>query len=752
MKYLCSLITYMLLTLCCYAQINSVLLMDRVGNIISTHSTIQSAYNAIPTTLTQPYIIKLQSTYISTLETYPVKFVEKAGASKVNTITITGTGSASGGVDTADMFQFDGADWISFDGKIYLNANGTPNNNVFHFKNGACYNTIKGVYFSLRGSPHNIVAKGHHVYIGATTQAGGNSHNTIESCEFRSSYSAIVCMGNVNYPNADIRVLDNYFSGWGQCIRFSGSDTISVSANTISYVALKKQTRGIIDISEAGGQILIDGNDILIRGDSGAIAGLYVKPTRTHDVLISNNIIQNFGLVYANDFHSALDTFADMANNITGLWMEGSGATGKNEIYHNTISIWGKSAQTIIDMQSYCLRLSGTHNADIDIKNNIFLNYRKAGKNARHNVFDFGSLPSVLKLDYNRYCSYGGMASGSLGNSWNSWVGYRSALSALNGSETNSDSADVWFAGGYGKGGALHARMYSDSRMYGTPLPKISKDIIGTTRAVYYKGVNEYVLSCSGILEGGEVYAYTDSCGGHYSEFTFNGKTPPLNGVTYQWQSRPFGSSQPFADILGEDIAKYIPKNSEAMDYRVQVGCIGSGKAVYSDTVSLFIKPLPSVDSIKIEKKQGWDYTFTGMGAQLTTHYIWNLEGVNSVTTDSSITYNFKAPGTHTIRLIVSNNGCGRDTVYTTIDVGLGIEDPNISNTIKVYPNPATDRLIADVAENTVYTATDISGRVVLKGNINKSGIDISGLSKGLYLLGFVMPDDTRAYTRFVKE
>ena len=132
-----------------YAQTNTVLLMDRLGSIISTHSTIQGAYNAIPATITQPYIIELQSAYKGTLETYPVRFVEKSGASATNTIKLTGTYNTwTEVVDTADMFEFDGADWMIFDSEnIRINSNGSPNYSFVNFKNGACHNVLRRVFF-----------------------------------------------------------------------------------------------------------------------------------------------------------------------------------------------------------------------------------------------------------------------------------------------------------------------------------------------------------------------------------------------------------------------------------------------------------------------------------------------------------------------------------------------------------------------------------------------------------------------------
>ncbi|MBK6876278.1 MAG: hypothetical protein IPG99_07460 [Ignavibacteria bacterium] len=70
------------------SQTNSVELQDGGGTLISQHASIEEAYNAIPATITQAYIIEILSSYAGTSELFPISLTIRSGSSSVNTITI----------------------------------------------------------------------------------------------------------------------------------------------------------------------------------------------------------------------------------------------------------------------------------------------------------------------------------------------------------------------------------------------------------------------------------------------------------------------------------------------------------------------------------------------------------------------------------------------------------------------------------------------------------------------------------------
>src|SRR5690606_26536599 len=63
----------------------------------------------------------------------------------------------------------------------------------------------------------------------------------------------------------------------------------------------------------------------------------------------------------------------------------------------------------------------------------------------------------------------------------------------------------------------------------------------------------------------------------------------------------------------------------------------------------------------------------------------------------------------------------------------LGLDDYSVTNTTSVFPNPAENQLYIDNIKHHNYTIIDMTGKVLLQG-IYKESIDVSSLSKGLYL------------------
>lgn len=84
-----------------------------------TYTTIQAAYNALPL-VTSPYILELQSDYVSSSETFPITLAFKSGASMLNTITIrpaTGVSVTYSATSVAPIFKLNGAKFVSIDGR-----------------------------------------------------------------------------------------------------------------------------------------------------------------------------------------------------------------------------------------------------------------------------------------------------------------------------------------------------------------------------------------------------------------------------------------------------------------------------------------------------------------------------------------------------------------------------------------------------------------------------------------------------------
>lgn len=104
-----------------YSMGGSVELQDGNGSLISTHSSVEEAYNAIPGTISQAYIIEILSAYTSANEVLPITLGQRIGSSSTNTITIRpdagNTGEVISGSNSAGIVVIDNADFIIIDGR-----------------------------------------------------------------------------------------------------------------------------------------------------------------------------------------------------------------------------------------------------------------------------------------------------------------------------------------------------------------------------------------------------------------------------------------------------------------------------------------------------------------------------------------------------------------------------------------------------------------------------------------------------------
>jgi hypothetical protein len=127
----------------------------------------------------------------------------------------------------------------------------------------------------------------------------------------------------------------------------------------------------------------------------------------------------------------------------------------------------------------------------------------------------------------------------------------------------------------------------------------------------------------------------------------------------------------------------------------------------------------------------------TASGTVLTTgsyaSYQWNhnstpITGATGASYTISIT-----SGNYTVT-VTDTNGCeGSSTPFDGATVG--IEDLNEhSNRVRIYPNPASNRLYIDAKEKVNVTISSIEGK--MQGYYpNAKDIDVSGLASGIYLL-----------------
>jgi hypothetical protein len=146
-------------------------------------------------------------------------------------------------------------------------------------------------------------------------------------------------------------------------------------------------------------------------------------------------------------------------------------------------------------------------------------------------------------------------------------------------------------------------------------------------------------------------------------------------------------------------------------------------------------------DSIKADFSLQFTNANTIDFTNLSQHFcssIWYF-GDGKGGNDFSPTHTYTDTGTYTVTLVV-NAGNSTDIVSQQVHVTgpSGVSYPS-NGGVGFYPNPAKDNVIINTQGLAVdaYVVCDLTGRVVLNGAIinHRQTIDISGISKGVYLL-----------------
>lgn len=174
-----------------------------------------------------------------------------------------------------------------------------------------------------------------------------------------------------------------------------------------------------------------------------------------------------------------------------------------------------------------------------------------------------------------------------------------------------------------------------------------------------------------------------------------------------------------------------------------------STQGAYSVTVSDPVYGSPVSDTINVDPNSAPvaafgctnifvnAYQFTDSSAAATS-WNWDFGDGNSSALENP-THTYTAQGIYTVVLTVSN-GCGTDTISKVLDTTVGIEDAFASQ-VQVWPNPSNGLFQVQLPEGLIAPVTlrvvDLMGQEVHVSEVEqeKVGLDLQGLSKGIYLL-----------------
>ncbi len=134
------------------------------------------------------------------------------------------------------------------------------------------------------------------------------------------------------------------------------------------------------------------------------------------------------------------------------------------------------------------------------------------------------------------------------------------------------------------------------------------------------------------------------------------------------------------------------------------------------------------------------DTLFFADSTQGATSWIWNF-GNGFGSTNRTGFYQYPAPGTYTLTLIVSNGTCS-DTITKTIVVNPAVHIHNaFKNQLEIFPNPTSGILTLRMLSSLGYRQVEVlnlQGQKLIQQSWNTSEIlslNLSDWSKGVYLL-----------------
>lgn len=728
----------------CLAQANSVNLKDGPDNLLSSHSSIQEAYNAIPATLTQAYGIEITNSYTAANEIFPVTFVSKTGASATNTIKVyiestivTLNVNCDGSLSST--FVFDDADWVYINGR---NANGgiglrlvnsasSLDHPIIQLINGACHNRIDSII--LNPGLTNILPTPALALGTSVSNISGNSDNQIRGCIFNNSVTCIASEGTANNTNKNNRIINNTLHSESIGIQLkAGTGNMLIDSNYIhvNFYSNQIEKRGIVaeDVSDS---LLITRNRIrcYLFSTSMPQRGVHIKSTTgtgayTH---IANNFI------YFQAADNQLGEATDLQTDIAGIDFDGNYAV-KADIYHNTIRIREKLKDTVTATAlSTCFKRSGDNvNNIFNIRNNIFSTERYGGVNAEHLSMLLDHTSGSLTIDHNDYVSITGDVVKYNNVVYSSFATYQAAIGG--GNEVNSNTAVPEFPGPTDF--HIYGSMIGNPLFYGVAIPGLGMDKEDDPRTNHYRGCDEYVVNClsqpiiiynpPNFLCEGDSFLY-------YTGYPWTG-----NGNTWQWEWRPAATTVPFADIPGKTHYAEILYLTQSSDIRVRRSCADNSFTVYSAIHTTIVNPLPSAGQILVTNN-GLVYHFSTSNPINITLFQWDFGDGSPLDSTGLPQHEYADTGTYIVTLIITNN-CGSDTLtYTITPPVVGLENLMLANSISLYPNPAVNAVKITAGNNTIndYIMYNITGVQVLTESpaTNEVEINTSTLPSGVYTI-----------------
>ncbi|HYG16842.1 MAG TPA: immunoglobulin-like domain-containing protein, partial [Bacteroidia bacterium] len=474
-----------------WGQAGSIDLKDGTGSVISSHASIKDAVAAIPSTISQAYVIEITGTYTGASEIFPIQFKEKSGASATNTITLRPasgvTNATIAGNNSTAVISIDSGDYVVIDGR----AGGTGTSKNLSISN-ASTSASTGIML-INGATNNVIQ-----YVNIS-----NSSTASTSSCIRFNTSANHTSGNSNNVAAN-----NKTTGGRAGIYFSGT-TANPNTNNLVY-GNEITNYTVYGIYSSGGNavVKVDYNQITTPNGSGSIYGMYFT-SHIDSLIITRNRIYNLvsssttgidamyispstsGVIPLRVINNQISLSSTTITSLNGIYILGSGQV-EAQIYYNTVHISstlasGSSNGTVASAAFY--ETNSDALSVYDIKNNIFSNERTGGATgAQHIAFAVSNTTGTFDLDFNTYYASSNIISrrGTATVIANNLADHQSLFSG----DQNSNIKKVNFVSAHDL--HLAGSSLGDEDLKALPLSAVKTDIDNDPRGTLtYKGADD---------------------------------------------------------------------------------------------------------------------------------------------------------------------------------------------------------------------------------------------------------------------
>ncbi len=315
-----------------------------IGPSPSDYTTIGDALFAIRTNgIDSSVILELKTSYTSTVETFPLNFINLA-TTAANTITVRpalgATGRLISGSNAGPTIDLNNGSYVIFDGrpggigsaKELTIQNTDTSGQAILLRNGATGNIIR--YCILRGVNRSF-SEGV-VLFGTSNTATGNSNNTITYCDIRGISPSATPLNTIYSSGAPGKANDNNIISNNEIFNFfheyNGSNGIylatystnwtihansfyqtasrSISTGTTTGIIAASQTVGPLTITNNyfGGQAANAGGSALAYSGGGIFRWLSLSTSSTSATSIQGNIFRNMNISTSNvsTLHAAM--------------------------------------------------------------------------------------------------------------------------------------------------------------------------------------------------------------------------------------------------------------------------------------------------------------------------------------------------------------------------------------------------------------------------------------------------------------